>query len=134
MRPFLSFKRQDQLLERTATTGQKLIASACCLNSYLFSQPQKSLYFRLTSGQTSSEKNFLKKFYWLKRTAMKFQGDYWGSILPRTSLPKIAKNTLLSLKRQLLLTAAFLASKKCDLLHSSVVFLGCAYANEHSRQ
>ena len=36
--------------------------------------------FRLTSGQTSGEKN-LRIFYWLKRTAQNFRGDYWGVIL-----------------------------------------------------
>ena len=36
MRPFLSFKRQDQFLEWSANTGQKLVESSCCLSLPIF--------------------------------------------------------------------------------------------------
>ena len=55
--------------------------------------------FRPTSGQTFGEKKFLE------RTAVKFQGHFWGVVLIFDFMfwsksPKSPKNTLLSLKRQ----------------------------------
>ena len=41
--------------------------------------------FRLTSGQTSGERKFRKQFYWLKRTAVKFQGALGRSFQYLTS-------------------------------------------------
>ena len=35
---------------------------------------------RLTTGQTSGEKIFGKTFYWLKRTAVKFQWLFGGRL------------------------------------------------------
>ena len=83
MRPFLSFKRQTHILEWTANTGQNLIAWACCPRSYLLGRQKKSLYFRLTSGQTSGEKKFLKFFIGSKEPPWNFRGTIGGSIFPR---------------------------------------------------
>ena len=62
----------------------------------------KSMTFRLTSGQTSSEKNFRKNFYRLKSTDVKFQGGAVGVVLvyETTFWSNSPKNTLLSFKRQ----------------------------------
>ena len=58
--------------------------------------------FRPTSAKTSGEKNFRKKFYWLKRTAFEFHGDSLGVIFTFGYIkwPKITKNTPLDFKIQ----------------------------------
>ena len=67
-----------------------------------------------TSGQTSVEKNFRKKFNWLKRTAVKFQGDSWGGLEKYHEKLEDPKNTLSSFirqKRTQLLICHFLSTK-----------------------
>ena len=79
MRPFPSFKRRTHVFEWTTHTWQTQIVWECCLNSYNFGRLVISMIFRLTSGQTSDEKNFRKNFYCLKRSAVKFHAESWGS-------------------------------------------------------
>jgi len=96
---FLSFKIQTHVLELT-TSYQKLIALRGCRYSYNFNRPVKSLHFRLTSGQTSSEKIFT--FLLAQKNRRHISGgllggpfDIWLHLL----VEKL-KNTLLSFQRQ----------------------------------
>ena len=81
MRPFLSFKRQTHLLEWTVKTGQKLIACACCLNSYLFGQ-LKNLYISGPLPVKLPVKKIFENFYiGPKEPPSNFRGTLGGRFI-----------------------------------------------------
>ena len=90
MRPCSSFKRQTHFFEWTTNTLQTLIVWGWCLNSYYMSHITSVgwsylWFFDSLPVKLPSKKNFRKIFYWLKRSALKFQGESWGSFWYLTS-------------------------------------------------
>ena len=69
----LPSKDQDDLI-----TNMRMLPQVEALNPYNFGRLVKFINFRPTSGQTSGKKN--RFFYWLKRTAVKFQGLFGGRL------------------------------------------------------